>query len=184
MAAEEWRSVALVGDTATAAERDMSQKAHCIDAGLRHQIGRARRGNVCVASCVSASREWRSSSDRKACRREASQDRERHFKVHDGKPDAWRLCGCCAGWRIGVVSGLRHGRSGELRSCDIQHAVPPWLDLETAHGNCRHGAVGTRQAGSGFTGAEVLPGIPAEAVACHHTATLGKPWRDPLLQRA
>ena len=102
---------------------------------------------------------------------------ERHFKVHDGKPDAWRLCGSCAAGRIGVVSGLRHGRSGELRSCDIQHAVPPWLDLETAHGNCRHGAVGTRQAGSGFTGAEVLPGIPAEAVACHHTATLGKPWR-------
>ena len=32
MAAEEWRSVALVGDTATAAERDMSPKAHCIDA--------------------------------------------------------------------------------------------------------------------------------------------------------
>ena len=38
--------VALVGDTATAAERDMSHKAHCIDAGLRHQIGEPSRQRV------------------------------------------------------------------------------------------------------------------------------------------
>jgi serine beta-lactamase-like protein LACTB, mitochondrial len=38
MAAEEWRSLAFVGDTATAAERDMIPKTHCIDTDQRHQI--------------------------------------------------------------------------------------------------------------------------------------------------
>ena len=38
--------------------------------------------------------------------------------------------------------------------------------------------------GSGFPGAEVLPAIPAEAVANHHSRAFGTSRRNPLLQRA
>src|SRR5688572_4955139 len=41
MAREEWRSLALVGDLATAAERSMSQETHRMDVGLRYQRSRA-----------------------------------------------------------------------------------------------------------------------------------------------
>src|SRR5262245_64840605 len=41
MAAEEWRRVALSETPGQRRNEDMSQKAHCIDAGLRYQIGRA-----------------------------------------------------------------------------------------------------------------------------------------------
>ena len=57
MAAEEWRRVALVGGTGTAAEKDTSQKAHCIDAGSRNQqVELRQRVRGFLRLC---SREWR-----------------------------------------------------------------------------------------------------------------------------
>ena len=59
-----------------------------------------------------------------------------------------------------MVGGVRYGRSGELCSGDIGHVVSHRLDFETDHGRCSPGALGTRQAGLRFSGAEILPGIP------------------------
>jgi hypothetical protein len=76
-----------------------------------------------------------------------------------------------------MVRGIRRGRSRKLRSCKITMLYRIG-SISINHGHCRHGSLGTRQAGSGFPGTQVLPAIPAERVAHHHSRTIGASLRS------
>ncbi len=162
----------------------MSQKAHCIDAGLRHQIGRAVAATCAwlLASLLVANGTAAQTGKLAAEKQAKIENAISKFMTESQTP----------GVSAAVVQDGELVWSAGFGMADLENSVPATsntlyrlgsiskpLTATTAMALWEHGRLDLDSPVQ-----KVLPGIPAEAVACHHTAALGKPWRDPLLQRA